>query len=70
MQGAYDLNMLNILLLKRSVLSSISQGIGQIFFASVFIAPLLNEKADFTVPLYGLTLSVVFWGVSVVVAKE
>ncbi|OGI34319.1 MAG: hypothetical protein A2259_03325 [Candidatus Moranbacteria bacterium RIFOXYA2_FULL_43_15] len=51
-------------------LSDISCEIGQIFFATVFIGPLFNDKTDWFTVVSGLVLSAIFFGGGLFLTKE
>jgi hypothetical protein len=51
-----------------TVLSEISRDIGQVFFASVFIGPLLGESLHLFLVYAGLLLSLIFWYLSMLLA--
>lgn len=53
-------------------LSEICADIGQVFFASMVVTPLLTgvDKLNLTVVIFGLPLSIVSWLLSVTLARE
>lgn len=53
-------------------LSEICADIGQVFFASMVVTPLLTkvDKLNPTVVIFGLPLSIVSWLLSVTLARE
>jgi hypothetical protein len=51
------------------VLSEISRDIGQIFFASIFLTPLLGGTVNFPLVYAGLLLSLLFWYLSILLAN-
>ena len=56
---------------KLQALGDISRDIGQIFFASWFVAFFyLSPTPDVVLSISGLILAVVFWGLSILAAKE
>ena len=60
--------MLNSLVNPRA-LGEISKDLGQIFFASVFIASLLGGTVNYFTVFAGLVLSIVFWSFYVITRK-
>jgi hypothetical protein len=52
------------------ILSEISRDIGQVFFASVFLGPLLSEQSFWATSVSGLLFSITFWGVSLLLTRE
>ncbi|KKQ34824.1 MAG: hypothetical protein US50_C0035G0004 [Candidatus Nomurabacteria bacterium GW2011_GWB1_37_5] len=55
---------------KLKVISSISQDIAQVFFASVFIGPLINSESSLLTLILGFILSVAFWILSIGIIME
>jgi hypothetical protein len=51
------------------VLSEISRDIGQIFFASIFLTPLLGGTVHLFLVYAGLLLSLLFWYLSILLAN-
>lgn len=51
-------------------LAEINRDIGQIFFASMFIGPLVTGAIDWFIILSGLLLSLIFWSISLLLTKE
>ncbi|OHA24764.1 MAG: hypothetical protein A3D52_00405 [Candidatus Taylorbacteria bacterium RIFCSPHIGHO2_02_FULL_44_36] len=56
--------------LKPIALSEIIRDVGLIFFASLFVGPLLGDKINWSVVLFGLIISLVLWYISLLLAKE
>ena len=52
---------------KLEKLSDISISVGQVFFASVFIEPLIGGEFNWSNILAGFILSVIFWLISLVI---
>jgi hypothetical protein len=52
-----------------TVLSEISRDIGQIFFASIFLTPLLGGTVNLSLMYAGLLLSLLFWYLSILLAN-
>jgi len=44
--------------------------IGQVFFASVFIGPFFGSNLNWTVIIFGLILSLVFWSIDLFLIRE
>jgi len=55
---------------KSKVYSEISRDIGQVFFASLFIGPLVSGSIDFTFAFYGSLLSIFSWFLSILFIRE
>lgn len=51
-------------------LSEINKDIGQIFFASMFVGPILTGIIDWFLSVFGLLLSAIFWSISLLIIKE
>ena len=51
-------------------LSDISSDIGLVFFASMFIGPMLSNEFNWAVMVFGLILSISAWFVSLLLVKE
>ena len=61
----------NIILIKAKTVSEISRDLGQVFFASMFLGPLLvNGNINWIVVLFGLSLSIICWYWSLLIAIE
>ena len=58
------------LALKPVALSETIRDVGLIFFASLFVGPLLGDKIKWSVVLLGLIVSLVLWYISLLLAKE
>jgi len=56
--------------LKPVALSETIRDVGLIFFASLFIGPLLGDKINWSVVLFGLIVSLTMWYFSLLLAKE
>ena len=54
---------------KLEIISEITRDIGQVFFASVFIAPLFSDTLNWTTVVSGLILSLIFWSLSLLLSK-
>lgn len=52
------------------IISEILRDIAQIFFASVFIGPLISGETNVVIVTVGLALSVGFWYTSILLVKE
>jgi len=50
-------------------LGEISKDLGQIFFASVFLASLMGGKVNYFSVLTGFILSIIFWSIYVFTQK-
>jgi len=57
-------------LLKTKTLSEISLNIGQVFFASIIIDPLVSNSFNSSLFLIGLFLSITAWTFGLILAKE
>lgn len=58
------------LALKRlNTLSEISRDIGQVFFGLMFLGPLITGQIDWPIIISGLSLSIAFWVLSVILTK-
>jgi len=55
---------------KRERLSSIFETIGEVFFASVFIGPIVSSDSNFSILGVGVFLSLACWYFSLVIAKS
>jgi hypothetical protein len=55
---------------KTKVFSEILRDIGQVFFASMFIGPLITGSVDISISFFGLLFSVLAWYSSVSLIKE
>lgn len=55
---------------KFEALSEIARDIGQIFFASMFVGPLINKTINWLLIVSGLLLALVFWSASLLLVKE
>lgn len=55
---------------RAKVFSEILRDIGQVFFASMFIGPLITGSVDLSISLFGLLFSVLAWYSSVSLIKE
>ena len=60
--------MFNILF-KPEALSEVSRDIGQVFFASLAVGPLISGSMSVRVLAAGLLLSLIFWAISLLLAK-
>ena len=56
-------------LLNPKALGEISKDLGQIFFASVFLAGFLGGKINYLAIIIGLVLSIVFWSFYIITRK-
>ena len=56
--------------LNAKALGEISKDLGQIFFASVFLAGLLGGKINYFSVITGLVLSIVFWSAYIITRKH
>lgn len=54
---------------RSDLISEIVRDIAQIFFASVFIGPLISGDHGFSVPIVGLFLALIFWTLALSVPK-
>ncbi|MCG2701067.1 hypothetical protein L6267_02790 [Candidatus Parcubacteria bacterium] len=52
------------------VLSEIFRDIGQVFFASIFIGPIITGNADWIILSAGLLLSLLSWHISILLIKH
>ena len=57
-------------LFKIDALSEINRDIAQVFFASVFIGPLVAGITGWALPISGLILSLIFWSLSLLSSRE
>lgn len=55
---------------KPETLSQIARDVGQVFFASMFIGPLIGGGLSAALVIWGLILSALFWYTSLLLAKE
>lgn len=55
---------------KSKAYSEIARDIGQVFFASMFIGPIISSSVNFTLTFYGLTLSILAWYLSILFIKN
>jgi hypothetical protein len=55
---------------KTDALSEIARDIAQIFFASLFVGPLVTNSFNLALMLLGLTLAVIFWLVGLALIKS
>lgn len=63
----------NIIKLTRpryQVISEVSRDIGQVFFASLFIGPLITGKINWLLVIMGFFLSIMFWLFGVLLIKD
>lgn len=56
--------------LKPVALSEIIRDVGLIFFASLFVSPLLGDKINWSVVMLGLIMSTIAWYIGLLLAKE
>ncbi len=61
---------LNVLVRKKDTLSDIIKEIGVVFFATVFIEPIITENSTILSLCTGLILSVICWVTSVAIARK
>lgn len=54
---------------RSDLISEIARDIAQIFFASVFIGPLMSGDNSSAIPLFGLFLALIFWTLALSVPK-
>lgn len=59
----------NFSILKPNALAEISRDIGQVFFASMLIGPLVSGNTDVLILFSGLAFSAVAWIVSLLLSK-
>lgn len=52
------------------VLSGINRDIAQVLFASMFLAPMIGEKTDVILALFGLILSFSAWSASLILTAN
>ena len=52
------------------VLSEITRDIGQVFFASLFVGPLVSGGVNWLVIVLGLILTIIAWSLSVILNER
>ncbi|MBI2053614.1 MAG: hypothetical protein HYT41_02630 [Candidatus Sungbacteria bacterium] len=57
------------LLAKPEALAEIARDIGQVFFASLIVSPLVANALEIRLTIFGLTLSSIFWLTSLFLSK-
>jgi len=55
---------------KTETLSEITRDIRQVFFASMFLASMLQGKIEWAISLGGLVLSIIFWVLSLLLSEK
>ncbi|TSC84453.1 MAG: hypothetical protein G01um101417_259 [Parcubacteria group bacterium Gr01-1014_17] len=55
---------------KPGIASAISRDVAQVFFASLFVGQLIEQTINFNAVIIGLVLALLFWFLSVLLAKE
>ncbi len=56
-------------LLKVETLSTISRDVAQVLFAGLFIEPIVSGKVNALLMIFGFTLSLTAWVISLLLAK-
>lgn len=51
------------------ILSEITRDIAQVFFASLFIGPIISGYVNWLLLIFGLLLSLIFWSFSFLLSK-
>ncbi|TSD05033.1 MAG: hypothetical protein Greene071436_16 [Parcubacteria group bacterium Greene0714_36] len=69
MPHPYNINM-RLSNVRIRTLSDINKDIAQVFFAAVFVGPLIEGSTNGWLVLAGLILSLAFWFISTVLAYE
>jgi hypothetical protein len=46
---------------KADAISEITRDIGQVFFASMFVAPIMQAEINWSITLSGFILLIIFW---------
>lgn len=62
--------MLHFTVSRLGAIAGIFRDIAQVFFASVFVGPLVNGDTDIIVAVIGLALSIGFWYASILLIRE
>ncbi len=52
------------------ILSEIFRDIGQVFFASIFIGPIITGHTNWLILMAGLLLSLLSWHISILLIKN
>jgi hypothetical protein len=62
--------MKRFLVRRTKVFSDLSQNIGHIFFATMFIGPIIAKQSSLYLSMYGFLISFLLWSVGVLLAKK
>ncbi|MEI7513022.1 MAG: hypothetical protein WCJ74_00170 [bacterium] len=55
---------------KVDAISEITRDIGQVFFASMFVAPIMQAEINWAITLSGFILSIIFWVFSILISEK
>ena len=61
---------MKLMMLKKEKLSSIFEDVGEVFFASVFLGPLLSTESNWFLMTVGIMLSFASWYSSLYLARD